>query len=700
MRRPRLLLIALVASAIAVNASAQLRTTVHASGFSLPIAFVQDPTDRTVQFVVEQGGRIRTVRNGAVLATDFLNVTASISSGGERGLLGLAFAPDYASSGRFFVNFTNPDGNTVVARFRRSANPLIADAGSRFDLRFGGAGGPAFIAQPFANHNGGNLAFGSDGFLYIGMGDGGAGNDPDHRAQNPMELLGKMLRIDVNVLDSDAIGYSVPADNPFASGSPPVVARPEIWSFGLRNPWRYSFDDMTRGGTGALVIGDVGQGAYEEIDYEPRNRGGRNYGWRNREGAHDNVDVMPLPPAYTPLVDPIYEYDHSVGSSITGGFVYRGRALGSAFIGRYFFADFIAKRVWSMALAIDPGTFEATPFNTVEHTTELGGTSVLGNISAFGVDADGELYVVSYSRGMVLKIVDGTVHVEATGAADFDGDQAADLSLFQPSTGMWSTLNSASDFMMSSTTPWGVGTDIPVPADYDGDGRSDVAVYRPSSGVWWVLQSSSGFSTFVTYHWGLSTDVPVPGDYDGDGRADIAVFRPSTGVWFILFSGGNYQTYVTYSWGVSSDAPVPADFDGDGKMDIAVFRKSTGVWWVLRSTSGFSTYVQYMLGTTGDVPVQADYDGDGRAEIAVFTPASGTWSILYSSGNYQIVRNIRWGVSTDIPVPADYDGDGNVDVAVYRASSGVWWVKPSYDDLNFAMYSWGTAADEPVFKRR
>jgi glucose/arabinose dehydrogenase len=382
------------------RAQTSLRARVYASGFTFPLAFVQDPTDQTIQYVVQQGGRIRVVRSGTVLPTDFLNLTSSIVSGGERGLLGLVFAPDYATSGRFFVDFTNTSGDTVVARFRRSADPLIADASSRFDLRWGGASGPAFIAQPFTNHKGGDLVFGPDGFLYIGLGDGGSGNDPAHRAQNPAELLGKMLRIDVNVPDSDPSGYRVPPNNPFAGGQP-VSARGEIWSFGLRNPWRYNFDDPTRGGTGALVIADVGQDRWEEIDYEPAGRGGRNYGWRNREGAHNNVTS--LPPAFQPLVDPIHEYDHSTGQSITGGYVYRGRSLGAAYQGRYFFADYVQGRVWSIGLTID-ATQEARAANLIEHTAELGGAAQLGNISSFGVDADAELYMVSYSRGTILRV--------------------------------------------------------------------------------------------------------------------------------------------------------------------------------------------------------------------------------------------------------------------------------------------------------
>jgi glucose/arabinose dehydrogenase len=379
------------------DVEAQLSTRVYASGFNTPLAFVQDPTDSAVQFVVEQGGRIRAVRDGVVLTPDFLDLRDAVSAGGERGLLGLAFSPDYASSGRFFVNFTNTAGDTVVARFRRSLNPVIADRSTRFDLRWGGASGPSVIAQPFANHNGGHLAFGPDGFLYVGLGDGGSANDPSHRAQTPSELLGKMLRIDVNVPDSDPSGYRIPPGNPFSGAT-----RPEIWSFGLRNPWRYTFDDPARGGTGALVIADVGQNQWEEIDYEPAGRGGRNYGWRNREGAHDNVTSRP--PAFQPLVEPIHEYSHAVGQSITGGYVYRGRALGSTFRGRYFFADFVTGRVWSLALTVGANG-EATASDVREHTAELGSGTTVGSVSSFGIDADGELYIVSYSRGVILRVL-------------------------------------------------------------------------------------------------------------------------------------------------------------------------------------------------------------------------------------------------------------------------------------------------------
>lgn len=451
-------ILTLLACGFAADAQAQLSSTVYASGFSSPIAFVQDPTDPTVQLVVQQGGRVRVVKSGVVQPADFLDLrTAITTAGGEQGLLGLAFAPDYATSGRVFVNFTNTSGHTVIARFRRSSNPLVADPASRFDLRWGGPSGLRFIVQPFSNHNGGHLAFGPDGFLYIGLGDGGSGNDPGHRAQNPQELLGKMLRIDVNVADSDPEGYRVPSDNPFLDGSP-IAARAEIWSFGLRNPWRYSFDDTARGGTGALVMGDVGQSAFEEIDYEPGGAGARNYGWRNREGAVNNATS--LPPAYLPLTEPIHTYGRSLGQSVTGGYVYRGRQLGTAYVGRYFFADFVAGRIWSIALTIDPVTREAVAGTAVEHTTALGSP---GNISSFGVDADGELYLVGYA---------GTIRrIQATPAAPAITTQPANQSR---AAGATATFTAAASGAPVPTYHWQVSADgvswtnVPNSAPYSG----------------------------------------------------------------------------------------------------------------------------------------------------------------------------------------------------------------------------------------
>ena len=389
---------AILLTLVPESATAQLRTQLIASGLSNPVALVMDPVDHSTFYVVEQRGTIRTLRNNTLSPTFFLDIRSVIAAGGEQGLLGLAFPPDAATSRRFYVNFTNPDGDTVVARFTRTTQGTV-DVNSRVDLMW--PDGRRFIEQPFTNHNGGHLAFGPDGYLYIGLGDGGSGGDPMNNAQNPNTLLGKMLRIDVNVPDTDPRGYRVPEDNPFVDRQP-IAALTEIWAFGLRNPWRYNFDDWTHGGTGALVIADVGQNLHEEVNWEPAGAGGRNYGWRLREGRfpYDTRTAA----AFQPLTEPIHDYPRSDGMSITGGFVYRGAALNPMFNGRYFFADYVLGRIYTLGVALDERQ-EARAVDLLEVTNLLGGTAELGLISSFGVDADAELYLVSYSRGRILKIV-------------------------------------------------------------------------------------------------------------------------------------------------------------------------------------------------------------------------------------------------------------------------------------------------------
>ena len=416
---PKLLRIVAIALLLrpATFATAQplLSSEPFVEGLTQPVGLVQDPGLPTVQYVVQQDGLIRVIENGALRAQAFLDLSASVLNSGEQGLLGLALAPDYPVSGRFYVHFSRlPDGAHIVARFTRSTtDPLQANVSSRFDLLW-----PAMpdihsnctqpeqraICQPFGNHNGGKLTFGPDGYLYIGFGDGGAGNDPEHQAQRPRTLLGKLVRIDVNVSNADTRGYTIPSDNPFA-GSDPLGALDEIWAFGLRNPFQFSFDDTSAGGTGALIIGDVGQGAFEEVDYEPAGAGGRNYGWRNFEGFSSNPDptaATSAPLAYTPATIPLYAYPRDGGSAVIGGYVYRGQNLGPFYQGRYFFADIIKGRIWSLGLNI-AASGEAAVADIVEHTDGIGG----GPVSSFGVDSDGELYVVYLSPGRVVRVTAG-----------------------------------------------------------------------------------------------------------------------------------------------------------------------------------------------------------------------------------------------------------------------------------------------------
>jgi glucose/arabinose dehydrogenase len=345
-----------------------LSLTPLASGFD-DLTFVTNAGDGSGDlYVVEQVGRVHRLPTcqSAPPQAPWLDISDRISAGGERGLLGLAFHPDFVSNGRFFVDYTNRDGNSVVSEFTRSADGTVDPGAERVLLQ---------VDQPFANHNGGMLAFGPDGYLYIGFGDGGSGGDPMGNGQNRATLLGKILRIDVDSRDP----YGIPADNPFQPGNGEGRA-PEIWDWGLRNPWRFSFDRET----GALWIGDVGQSAVEEIDFEPAGEGGRNYGWNvmEAEGCY-RADACDQ----TGMTLPVATYSHDEGCSVTGGYVYRGQEYPSLF-GLYFYADYCSGTIWTLdADALGAGQPVApTVFGTVDFT-----------VSSFGEDEAGELYIVDHS---------------------------------------------------------------------------------------------------------------------------------------------------------------------------------------------------------------------------------------------------------------------------------------------------------------
>ena len=353
-----------------------------ASGFTQPlwVAAVPDGSGRV--FVVERAGRIRILdpTSGAIAATPFLDIVGQTTTTGERGLLGFATAPDFATSGIFYISLTNTAGDSEVRRYRTLAgNRDRADATS----------GDIILTfdQPFSNHNGGWIGFGPDSFLYITSGDGGGSGDPQNNAQNTGNLLGKMLRIDVS---SDAFGgdplrdYAIPATNPFAGSG----GRPEIWAYGLRNPFRASFDPAT----GFLWIGDVGQGAVEEIDLMRPEDGGANFGWRVVEGTQPFTG--PAQPGFTP---PVAEYSHGSGArqgnSVTGGQVYRGPV--EALRGHYIFGDFVSGNLWSFPVSrISPGATLPSDQFTLRQGDFAPNQGTIDNIAAFGVDEAGHLYIV------------------------------------------------------------------------------------------------------------------------------------------------------------------------------------------------------------------------------------------------------------------------------------------------------------------
>ena len=325
-------------------------------------------------FITLQHGLVMVHDGTRVLPEPFLDVRNLVSSQNEQGLLSVAFHPDYAHNGLFYINYTNLGGHTVVARYSvLPTNPNRANPSSAIPI--------LTINQPFANHNGGQLQFGPDGYLYIGMGDGGSGGDPDNRAQNLGDLLGKMLRIDVN----SASPYAIPPSNPFVGQA---GVRPEIWALGLRNPWRFTFDRFT----GDLWIADVGQGQWEEVNFQPATSiGGENYGWKRMEGTHcfspnSNCNTANL-------VLPVIEYDHNVGCSVTGGYVYRGTRH-PRLNGTYIYGDFCSGRIWG-------ATRNASGNVTVRALLDAP-----FNISTFGEDVNGEVYVGDYSGGVLYRIID------------------------------------------------------------------------------------------------------------------------------------------------------------------------------------------------------------------------------------------------------------------------------------------------------
>jgi len=366
-----------------ITAQTPLKTEKIVTGLDKPLYLCSPPNDSDRIFILEQWtGQILIYKNDSLYTRPFLDIGDQIITGSERGLLGLVFHPNYSQNGYFYINYTRSgDGTTVIARYTVSSDPDSADAGSESVIMT--------VDQPYANHNAGMLAFGpNDGYLYFGLGDGGDAGDPQDRAQDLDSLLGKMIRIDVD----GGTPYGIPPTNPFIDSA---NARDEIWSYGWRNPWRFSFDSET----GDMWIGDVGQYDIEEIDFEPASsEGGGNYGWRCYEGSSTfNTSNCDLQQNFN---FPIYEYFHNEGRcSVTGGYVYRGCAVPDL-SGTYFFGDYCSGEIWSFRY--DGGSMTDFTDRTAELDPADGSIDLL---SSFGVDALGELYILDYSDGDIYKIV-------------------------------------------------------------------------------------------------------------------------------------------------------------------------------------------------------------------------------------------------------------------------------------------------------
>ena len=357
----------------------QLKLVPIIRGTDHPVYLKTDGTDRL--FVVEQPGRIKMFKNGALVSKPYLDIKDQVFYQGECGLLSVTFHPDFATNGYLYVNYTSKKNGklqTFISEFKADPKADVVDRKTEREV--------LVIDQPYANHNGGQVEFGPDGMLYICMGDGGSHDDPKNRAQNLNELLGKQLRIDVTPREA----YAIPKDNPFINQP---NARGEIWCYGLRNHWRFSWDRKT----GTCFTGDVGQNRWEEVNVLVK---GGNYGWRPREALHQNPNLRPPEEVQGPTIDPIVEYEHTVGLSITGGYVYRGKKHPSL-DGIYIYADYSTGRFWGLRYENEKMT-ENFEFNA----TTADGKSTINRIlvSSFGEDSGGEVYVCDHNRGVIYRI--------------------------------------------------------------------------------------------------------------------------------------------------------------------------------------------------------------------------------------------------------------------------------------------------------
>ena len=686
------------------------------SGLTTPL-FVTGAHDGSNRlFIVEQPGQIRALQPGQSSPTLFLDISSRVLSGGERGLLGLAFHPQFSSNHRFFVYYTRQtDGAIQISEYHAS----IANLNSASTVE------TPIITIPHpgqSNHNGGMITFGPDGFLYFGTGDGGSGNDPPNNAQNINVLLGKMIRIDVDH-PNGAVPYSSPASNPFFGAT---SGADEIFAYGLRNPFRFSFDR----GTGQLYAGDVGQGAWEEIDVVAN---GGNYGWRVMEGNHCNPNLDGG--VCTPIgIAPIAEYGHTGGRcSITGGYVYRG-PIATLPAGSYVYGDYCTGEI----LLLEGGT------QTLLLDTAL-------NISSFGEDEAGEIYVVGHG-GQVYRLVNpnapcsfvispqtksfqasgGTGSVVVTAPVNCGWTAVTNDSFITINAGTNGTGVGAVTYSISPNISGlsrmgtltiagqtftlkqaGVSSLGEVSVDFDGDGRADLVFYR--DGLWGVLKSTQQYSLGSArfFSWGGAGLQPIMADFDGDNKADIAYIVPpangQSAVYSILKSSANYDfgqaLFVPAGFPSLGDTPVIGDFDGDGKDDPGIWRASTGVWIIPRSSSNYATFIFSQWGQSGDIPVTADFDGDGKADIGFYR--NGLWGVLKSSQGYSLgsAQFFSWGGAGLQPIVGDFDGDGKADIAYLVApaggQSGAYAILKSstnwdFNQAEFIPAGWPTLGDTPV----
>ena len=551
-------------------------------------------------FLTLRDGRIVILNGSTVRKPAFLDLGGQINLRDEGGLLSLAFHPRYAETGFFFIFYTDKRGDSVVARYKVSASdPNRADPASARTL--------LKVAQPFRSHNGGQVRFGPDGYLYTAFGDGGSAFDPNCAAQKPDSLLGKMVRIDVDQNVSAPPYYGIPAGNPFRGpGNPPD----EVWASGFRNPFRFSFDRQT----GDLWIGDVGQNHREEVDFQTASsRGGENYGWKVMEGTL--CSATNACPASTPACGstaytaPVLEFDHGLGCSVTSGVVYRGTRI-PELAGAYVFGDFCSGTVWA---AFREGT-GLKVYTLADRAPQL---------AYIGEDASGELYFATLA-GRLFIPSRGTV----TGPMDLVG-------LYDPSTSQFhlkkaNTETAGEDAFRFGPRP-GRGPWIPLAGDWNGDGKSTTGFYDPATAVFRFKNTlGSGASDVILAVDAPSSNLrPVVGDWDGDGKDTVGLYDVTTGIFHLKSTliGRSFDSTVTLGTPGQNQIPIAGDWDGDGNDSAGLYDPAASQFLLLGlSPSGTSTISFGPVGRNA-LPVTGDWDGDGKDGIGVYDPASALFRL-------------------------------------------------------------------------
>jgi len=678
-----------------------------ASGLTSPIFITNagDGSDRI--FIVEQTGTIRILKNGILQAAPFLDIHTIIRSGGEQGLLALAFHPSYGTNGIFFVVYTAPrvgdatGSNLILKKFSVSAaNPDLANPDSGVAL--------LSISHPVnSNHNGGSLAFGTDGYLYWSTGDGGSSGDPLNNAQQLNNLLGKVLRIDVN----SGVPYGIPTSNPFYSSSDPTIKK-EIWAYGLRNPWRLSFDKLTHD----LYIGDVGQSVSEEVDFQAAgSAGGENYGWRVMEGG--NCYNPSSGCNQTGKVLPVTEYNHTLGCSITGGYVYRGSAS-PALQGYYLYGDFCSGRLFNLYNDVTLG-WRSTQLLDTPYT-----------ISTFGEDEQGELYLADYGTGkiyniryqekpLVTSIVRAGVNPTNSAGMIFtvtfsevvtDVD-IADFTLTTTGSGLGASVSGVS----GSGSVYTVTVNYPGVGSGSGSIRLDVLVGasivdlagNPIDNLPFINGESytikafadigmwTGDFNYLQQGWRVDLHPRTVGDVNGDSKADVIGFG-GNGVWVGLSNGAGIEqvsmwtsdfNYLQQGWRVDLHPRTVGDVNGDGKADIIGFG-GNGVWVGLSNGAGFDpvalwtndfNYLQQGWRVDLHPRIVGDVNGDGKTDVIGFG-GTGVWVGLSNGTGFEPVTlwtsdfnylQQGWRVDLHPRMVGDVNGDGKADVIGF-GGTGVW----------------------------